>query len=34
MIRADGPADAQAIAAVWVRSWQTAFRGLVPDGAG
>jgi ribosomal protein S18 acetylase RimI-like enzyme len=31
MIRAAGPADAEAIAAVWVRSWQTAYRGLVPD---
>jgi hypothetical protein len=31
MIRAAVPADADAIAEVWLRSWQTAYRGLVPD---
>jgi GNAT superfamily N-acetyltransferase len=31
MIRAAVPADADAIAGVWLRSWQTAYRGLVPD---
>jgi ribosomal protein S18 acetylase RimI-like enzyme len=30
-VRPAAPPDADAIAAVWVRSWQTAYRGLVPD---
>jgi len=32
VIRAARPGDADAIAAVWLRVWRTAYRGLVPDG--